>query len=52
MADLRCEYIDAKNRKHSVEHMAAPAADDKANRERIIEEVLHALTRPGKRIPA
>lgn len=52
MADLKCEYIDVRNVKHRVEHLVVTSADDKANRERIVEEVLQVLTRPGKRIPA
>ena len=51
MADLRSEYTDMKDVKHRVEHLTLPV-EDKFNRERIIEELLYALTKPVKQIPA
>lgn len=50
-ANLKLEYIDIKEVHHKVEHLVAPSVD-KESRERISEEVLQALTRPNKRIPA
>lgn len=47
---MKSEYTDMKAVKHSVEHLTLPA-DDKDNRERILEELLHALTKTGKRLP-
>ena len=51
MANLKTEYIDVKDKKHQVEHLIV-SDDEKDNRERIVEELLHALTKTGKRIPA
>jgi len=51
MADLKCEYTDIKNVKHQVEHQLIPS-DSKDSREQIMEELLTALTRAGKRTPA
>lgn len=48
---LTTEYTDIKDVKHNVEHLTVPA-DDKNNREQIVEELLNALTKPGKRISA
>ena len=45
------EYTDVKDIKHKVEHLTAPDIDGH-NEERIVEELLNALTRPNKRIPA
>lgn len=44
MAALRNEYTDIKNVKHNVEHLTLPA-EDNTTRERIIGELLHALTK-------
>lgn len=46
MDNLRAEYIDIRDVKHNVEHFTL-SADDKNSRERIVEELLNALTRPG-----
>lgn len=51
MANLVQEYMDIKNVKHKVEHLVI-SMDEKGNRERIIEEVFQALTRPSKHMPA
>ena len=51
IAILRTEYTDIKDVKHKVEHHTV---FDKNNdrRERVVEELFQALTRPGKRVPA
>lgn len=49
MADLKQTYIDIKGITHRVVHLAAPNAEERANRERVAAEVLDALTRPVKR---
>jgi len=51
MADLKKEYTDLKDVTHYVEHLTLPAPDN-SNRERIIEELLHALTKPDRKVPA
>jgi len=51
MADLKEEYTDIRDRIHKVEHTVVPM-EDKAAKERIIEELFCALTRTGKKIPA
>lgn len=51
MDNLRTEYTDVRDVKHSVEHFTV-STDDKNSRERIVEELLNALTRTGKRTPA
>lgn len=51
MVNLKTEYTDTKDVKHSVEHLTV-LADDKNSRERIVEDLLNALTRQGKRIPS
>lgn len=51
MADLKEEYTDIRDRIHKVEHTVVPV-EDKATRERIIEELFCALTRTGKKISA
>ena len=51
MANLKKEYTDMKDVKHTVEHLTLPIVDN-FNRERMIEELLHALTKPDKKIPA
>ena len=51
MADLKKEYTDIKEIKHKVEHITIHTKEDNS-REQIVEELFHALTRPGKRIPA
>ena len=53
MLNLKNEYIDTKNIKHQVVHLAASDMDD-SSRERIVEELFFALTRPirpDKRVP-
>ena len=50
MANLKEEYTDIRDRTHSVEHVVV-STGDKADRERIMEELLHALTRTGRDIP-
>lgn len=51
MANLRTEYTDTKDVKHSVEHLTVTEGDKKA-REQILEELLIALTRKDKRLPS
>ena len=51
MANLKEEYTDTRNRTHKVEHILVPI-EDKETRERIVEELLQALARTGKKIPA
>lgn len=51
MINLKTEYTDIKDVKHHVEHFTVPA-DDKNSRERIVEDLLNALTRQGKPTPA
>lgn len=51
MMNLMTEYTDIKDVKHNVQHLTVPT-DDKNNREQIVEELLNALTKPGKRISA
>lgn len=51
MMNLTTEYTDIKDVKHNVQHLTVPT-DDKNNREQIVEELLNALTKPGKRISA
>jgi len=51
MENLKKEYTDIKDIKHKVEHLTVSGKD--GSRERIVEELLHALTRrPGRNIPA
>ena len=51
MANLKEEYTDIRDRTHSVEHVVV-SAEDKVDQERIMEELLYALTRTGRDIPA
>ena len=51
MANLKEEYTDIRDRTHSVEHVVV-STGDRADRERIMEELLYALTRTGRDIPA
>ena len=51
MADLTKEYTDIKDIKHKVEHQLV-LADDNNNTERILAELLNALTRSGRHVPA
>lgn len=51
MANLKEEYTDTRDRTHKVEHILVPA-EDKTARDRIVEELLQALARTGKKIPA
>ena len=50
MANLKDEYTDIRDRTHSVEHVVV-SAEDKAAQERIMEELLYALTRTGRDSP-
>lgn len=51
MANLTETYTDTKDRTHKVEHILV-SAEDRATRERIVEELFQALARTGKKIPA
>ena len=51
MANLKEEYTDTRNRTPPVEHVIMQP-EDKETRERIVEELLQALARTGKKIPA
>lgn len=51
MTNLKAEYTDVKDVKHKVEHLIV-SNEDKNDRERVVEELLHALTKSGKRISA
>ena len=51
MANLKKEYTDIKAITHRVDHITA-SDKDKAGKEQVVEALFHALTRPGKRIPA
>ena len=48
MRNLITEYTDIKDKKHKVEHLIV-SDENKNDRERVVEELLLALTRPGKR---
>lgn len=51
MADLKKEYTDIRNRKHTVEHFMAE--NEKENsKEQIIQQLLQVFSKPGKRMPA
>lgn len=50
MAKLQEEYTDVKKVRHHVEHLTLQT-EDKGQRERIVEELMHVLTKAG-RIPA
>jgi len=47
MAERCNQYIDTKNRVHCVEHFTLPA-DDCTDKERIMDELLYALTKDCK----
>lgn len=49
MAALKKEYIDIKDVKHRVEHLTFPEKDN-GSKEQIIEELLHALTKPSRHL--
>jgi len=51
MDNLKKEYTDIKHIKHKVEHLIV-SDKDAGSRERIVEELSHALTRPRKRMTA
>ena len=54
MSNLKKEYTDTKNIKHKVAHSIASGKDNDS-KERVIEDIFHALTRTnklGKRVPA
>ena len=51
MAKLKEEYTDIRDRTHSVEHVVV-STGDRFDRERLMEELLYALTRTGRDIPA
>lgn len=46
MAKLPEEYTDVKKVRHRVEHVTLPI-EDSAYKERIAEELIHALTEAG-----
>ena len=46
MAKLQDEYIDVKSIKHHVEHIML-STEDNTYKERILEELTHALTKTG-----
>jgi len=50
MANLKEEYTDIKNRTHLVKHVIVQP-EGEGNREHIMEELLHALTVTGKKLP-
>jgi len=52
MDNLKKEYTDIKEIKHNVEHIIIVSDKENNSRERIIEDLFHALTRPSKRISA
>lgn len=45
MTNLKTEYTDVKDIKHKVEHFIV-SNNDGNSRERVVEELLHALTKP------
>ena len=49
MADLKKEYTDIKNIRHQVEHFKASSDH---NKEQIIQELFHVLTKTNKRVLA
>jgi len=51
MLKLKTEYTDVKDKKHKVEHLVV-SDENKKERDQVVEELLLALTRPVKRIPA
>lgn len=51
MSKLAKEYTDIKDIRHKVEHLVV-SPDDKHSREQIVEELLCALTKQKKHIPA
>jgi hypothetical protein len=51
MANLSSEYTDTKNIKHRVEHLIVPS-DERDRSEQIKAELLIALTKVGRKIPA
>ena len=51
MANLKTEYIDARDVKHDVEHLTV-AEDGNPNREQLLEELYTALAKSDKRILA
>lgn len=51
MAELAREYIDTKNFAHRVEHFILPMGDG-TDKERIMDELLYALTKPNKYVTA
>ena len=51
MANLKEEYTDIRDRTHSVEHVVV-STEGRADQDRIMEELLYALTRTGKEISA
>lgn len=47
MTQLKEKYTDIKNHTHRVEHLLSPAQEEN-RRERIVQELLLALTKPPK----
>lgn len=51
MADLKREYTDIRNRKHTVEHFMADN-EKESSREQIVQQLLHILNKHGRKMPA
>lgn len=51
MANLRKEYTDIMNRKHTVEHFMADNEKEKS-KEQIVQQLAHIFRKPGKRMTA
>lgn len=49
MAELKKEYTDIRNMRHKVEHLVA-ASENKNDKEQIIQELYHVLTKTDRRI--
>lgn len=49
MADLKKEYTDIRKIQHKVEHITV-SSEDKYNKEQIIQELFHVLTKTDRRI--
>ena len=50
MANLKEQYTDIRDRTHLVKHVVV-STEDKADQERLMEELLYALTRTDRDIP-
>ena len=51
MANLKTEYIDARDVKHDVEHLTVAGGSGR-NQEQLLEDLYAALAKPDQRIPA